>query len=171
MTEAVAMMMGDLPKTENILSRLVPQDVLDKFKAELKKDDARFVNRSLQIIEFEREMYKNPERDLKSLWRDLKIKYLHRGDETESNNEWATIPHYLSHPGYYQNYFRAGLIKAQLYNAMKTELGEISKNSKTSDYLNDKLFKYGSSKEDSDLILEITGKAISENDFCNRIIE
>ena len=37
--------------------------------------------------------------------------------------------------------------------------------------LNDKLFKYGSSKEDSDLILEITGKAISENDFCNRIIE
>lgn len=37
MTEAVAMMMGDLPKTENILSRLVPQDVLDKFKAELKK--------------------------------------------------------------------------------------------------------------------------------------
>ena len=171
MTEAVAMMMGDLPKTENILSRLVPQDVLDKFKAELKKDDARFVNRSLQIIEFEREMYKNPERDLKSLWRDLKIKYLHRGDETESNNEWATIPHYLSHPGYYQNYFRAGLIKAQLYNAMKTKLGEISKNSKTSDYLNDKLFKYGSSKEDSDLILEITGKAISENDFCNRIIE
>ena len=54
---------------------------------------------------------------------------------------------------------------------MKTELGEISENSKTSDYLNDKLFKYGSSKEDSDLILEITGKVISENDFCNRIIE
>ena len=170
MTEAVAMMMGDLPKTENILSDLVPQDILTKFKAELKKDDARFVNRSLQIIEFEREMYKNPERDLKSLWRELKKKYLHRGEETESNNEWATIPHYLSHPGYYQNYFRAGLIKAQLYNSMKSELGEISKNSKTSNYLNEKLFKFGSSKDDAELIKEITGKALSENDFCNRII-
>ena len=141
------------------------------FKAELKKDDARFVNRSLQMIEFEREMYKNPDRDLKSLWRELKQKYLHRGDETESNNEWATIPHYLSHPGYYQNYFRAGLIKAQLYNAMISELGEISKNSKTSNYLNEKLFKFGSSKDDAELIMKITGKTLSEDDFCNRIIK
>ena len=114
-----------------------------------------------ELLELFKQASISSERELKRLWRDLKIKYLHRGDETESNNEWATIPHYLSHPGYYQNYFRAGLIKAQLYNAMKTELGEISKNSKTSDYLNDKLFKYGSSKEDSDLILEITGIPLS----------
>ena len=170
MTEAVAMMMGDLPKTENILSEIVPTDTLAKFKAELKKDDARFVNRSLQIIEFEWEMYKNPEQDLKLLWKKMKQKYLSRGENTDLNNEWATIPHYLSHPGYYQNYFRAALIKAQLYNSLADKLGEISKNSRTAEFLNSSLFKLGSTKTDEELMIEITGKSLSEDDFCNRIV-
>ena len=170
MTEAVAMMMGDLPKTENILSEIVPTDTLAKFKAELKKDDARFVNRSLQIIEFEWEMYKNPEQDLKLLWKKMKQKYLSRGENTELNNEWATIPHYLSHPGYYQNYFRAALIKAQLYNSLADKLGEISKNSRTAEFLNSSLFRLGSTKTDEELMIEITGKSLTEDDFCNRIV-
>lgn len=170
MTEAVAMMMGDLPKTENILSEIVPTDTLAKFKAELKKDDARFVNRSLQIIEFEWEMYKNPEQDLKLLWKKMKQKYLSRGENTDLNNEWATIPHYLSHPGYYQNYFRAALIKAQLYNSLADKLGEISKNSRTAEFLNSSLFRLGSTKTDEELMIEITGKSLTEDDFCNRIV-
>lgn len=169
MTEAVAMMMGDLPKAENILYSLVPSEILKPFKQELKKDDARFVNRSLQIIEFEKEMYKNPNQDLKKLWKSVKQKYLFRGENTTEDNEWATIPHYLTHPGYYQNYFRAALIKAQLYNAMKSELGQISENVKTSNFLGEKLFKYGSSKTDDEIITSITGKSLSEEDFCNRI--
>ena len=169
MTEAIAMMMGDLPKTESILSDIVPPDVLTKFKAELKEDDARFVTRSLQIINFEREMYKNPDQDLKKLWGKMKQKFLFRGENTQINTEWATSPHYLSHPGYYQNYFRAALLKAQIYNAMKSELGEISKNKKTAEFLNEKLFKYGASVWEEDLIVDMTGKTLSEDDFCKRI--
>lgn len=171
MTEAVAMMMGDLPKMENMLSGTVPELALKKFKAELKKDDANFVSRSLQIIEFEREMYKNPDQDLKALWKNLKQKYLFRGENTYINNEWATIPHYLSHPGYYQNYFRAALYKAQLYNTLKNNLGNITENPQTAAFLNKNLFKYGASMEDEDLIEKITGKALSEDDFCRRITE
>jgi peptidyl-dipeptidase A len=135
----------------------------------LKEDDARFVTRSMQIINFEREMYKNPDQDLKQLWKDMKQKYLYRGLDTELNNEWATIPHYLTHPGYYQNYFRASLLKAQIYNAMKNELGDISQNTKTSEFLNNKLFRYGDSILEEDLIRNMTGKDLSEEDFCNRI--
>ena len=169
MTEAIAMMMGDLPKSEDILSGIVPQEELKPFMEELKEDDARFVTRSMQIINFEREMYKNPDQDLQKLWKDMKQKYLYRGENTELNNEWATIPHFLTHPGYYQNYFRAALLKAQIYNAMKNELGDISKNPKTAEFLNDKLFKYGSSVLEEDLIEQMTGKPLSEDDFCNRI--
>ena len=169
MTEAIAMMMGDLPKAEGILSEIVPAEKLKPFMDELKEDDARFVTRSLQIINFEREMYKNPDQDLKLLWKNMKQKYLYRDDNTELNNEWATIPHYLTHPGYYQNYFRASLLKAQIYNAMKNELGDISNNPKTSEFLNSRLFKYGSSVLEEDLIVQMTGKTLSEDDFCNRI--
>lgn len=171
MTEAVAMMMGDLPKSENILTGTIPEEVLKKFKDELKKDDAKFVSRSLQIIEFEREMYKNPDQDLKALWKNMKQKYLFRGDNTYVNNEWATVPHYLSHPGYYQNYFRAALYKAQLYNTLKDNLGNITENPQTAEFLNKNLFRYGASLEDDELIERITGKPISEDDFCNRIVE
>ena len=115
-------------------------------------------------------MYKNPEQDLKLLWKKMKQKYLSRGKNTDLNNEWATIPHYLSHPGYYQNYFRAALIKAQLYNSLTNKLGEISKNSKTAEFLNSGLFKFGSTKTDEELMIEITGKSLSEDDFCNRIV-
>ena len=171
MTEAVAMMMGDLPKSENILTGTIPEEVLKKFKDELKKDDAKFVSRSLQIIEFEREMYKNPDQDLKALWKNMKQKYLFRGDNTYVNNEWATVPHYLSHPGYYQNYFRAALYKAQLYNTLKDNIGNITENPQTAEFLNKNLFRYGASLEDDELIERITGKPISEDDFCNRIVE
>lgn len=171
MTEAVAMMMGDLPKSEKILSGIVPEDKLTPFMSELKKDDAKFVSRSLQIIGFEREMYKNPDQDLKSLWKQMKQKYLFRGENTYVDNEWATIPHYLSHPGYYQNYFRAALYKAQLYNTMKEKLGDISENTETSKFLDSELFKYGASIEDDELIEKITGKPLSEDDFCDRIVK
>ena len=89
---------------------------------------------------------------------------------TDLNNEWATIPHYLSHPGYYQNYFRAALIKAQLYNSLADKLGEISKNSRTAEFLNSSLYKFGSTKTDEELMIEITGKSLTEDDFCNRIV-
>ena len=99
----------------------------------------------------------------------MKQKYLFRGENTEANNEWATIPHYLSHPGYYQNYFRAALLKAQIYNAMRAELGEITKNKKTAKFLDEKLFKFGSSVWEEDLIKNMTGKPLCEKDFCDRI--
>ena len=171
MTEAIAKMMEDLPKSEHILADLVPEDILTPYMKKLKEDEAKFVAHSIRIINFEREMYKNPDQDLKKLWREMKIKYLHRGDETPINNEWATIPHFLSHPGYYQNYFRAALLKAQIYNAMKSELGEISENKKTAEFLNERLFKFGSSVWEEDLIEELTGKPLSEDDFCERILK
>ncbi len=169
MTEAIAMMMGDLPKTENILNDIVQKNILDEFKKELRKDEARFVGRSLQIIEFERELYKNPEQDLKTLWKKVKMKYLYRSENTELNNEWATIPHYLSHPGYYQNYFRAGLIKVQIYNAMTKLLGNITENTDSAKFLNEKLFKLGASKDEDEIVEMITGKPTSGDDFCARI--
>lgn len=170
MTEAIAMMMGDLPKSEAILSNIVPNEKLKPFMNELNEDDARFVTRALQIINFEREMYKNPDQDLKLLWKNMKQKYLFRGENTELNNEWATIPHYLSHPGYYQNYFRAALLKAQIYNSLKSELGDISQNPKTAEILKENLFKYGASMDEEELIEKFTGKPLSGEDFCNRIV-
>lgn len=169
MTEAVAMMMGDLAQKENILKDTVPQDTLEEFKAEQKKSESKFINRSMLIINFEKEMYKNPDQNLGKLWHDLKCIYTGKNKSEDVDNEWATVPHYLSHPAYYQNYFRADLIKAQMYNHLTKELGAITENKNTAEYLNNNLFKYGKSIEEEDLVEQFTGEKLSSKALCDSL--
>ena len=169
MTEAVAMMMGDLMKTENILDGVVDNKTLDKFKKTHKKDESKFINHSMQIINFEREMYKNPNQDLGKLWHDLKCQYKGHNQSEKIDNEWATIPHYLSHPAYYQNYFRADLMKAQMYEHLTNKLGNLTENPNTAEYLNKNIFEYGKSIEENDLIEQLTGKKLSSDALCKSL--
>ena len=169
MTEAVAMMMGDLLRLENFMDNKLPDDIFDKYKNFLIEDSVKFINASMVIINFEREMYKNPNQNLKQLWSELNVKYKGYTKNDEINKEWATIPHYISHPAYYQNYFRATLIKEQLYSALQNTLGELTKNQTTAEFLNKNLFRYGSSKDDDEILRIISGKELSVNDFCNKI--
>ncbi len=169
MTEAVAMMMGDLMKTENILEGIVDDKTLNKFKDTHKKDESKFINHSMLIINFEREMYKNPDQNLGKLWHDLKCQYKGRNQSEKIDNEWATIPHYLSHPAYYQNYFRADLMKAQIYEHLTNKLGLLTENPNTAEYLNKNIFECGKSIEENDLIEQLTGKKLSSDALCKSL--
>ena len=162
-TEAIAMMMGDIIKREDTLKNLVSEELLARFKKSLVEDEAGFVSKSLLIIDFEREFYKKPDTNPSELWRDLKKKYLNRDEE--SDNEWATIPHYLSHTAYYQNYFRANLMKIQIYNYLKSVLGNITENKNSARFMDENIFACGASIEEYDLIKKLTGKDFSADDF------
>ena len=168
-TEAVAMMMGDLQQREDILKGIVSDQTLAKFKEDLKKTEAAFISRSMMIIAFEKAMYENPNQNLKQIWHDLKVKFTGIDNNEELNNEWATIPHYISHPAYYQNYFRAELIKAQMYKHLHKKLGNITENKNTADYLNNNLFKYGTCIEENELIEKFTGETLSSKAFCEML--
>ncbi len=166
-TEAIAMMMGDIIKTEDVLASIVPSKLLEKFKATHAEDEAGFVAKSLLIIDFERQLYANPDLNPKELWNKLTEKYLNR--KVQADNEWATIPHYLSHPAYYQNYFRANLMKVQIYNHLKSVLGNITENSESAEFMDKNIFQYGASVEEYDLIKQLTGKDFSAGDFIESL--
>ena len=166
-TEAIAMMMGDIIKIENVLDKIVPDELLERFKMTHKEDEASFVAKSLLIIDFEREIYTNPEQNPAELWQNLSKKYLNR--ENEQDNEWASIPHYLSHPAYYQNYFRANLMKVQIYNYLKSVLGNITENNKSAEFMDKNIFRYGASIEEYELIKQLTGNEFSASYFCEEL--
>lgn len=169
MTEAVAMMMGDMIRTEGLASDLVSPEVNEKFAQSLGKEEVLFVNSSMRTIEFERRMYQNPDQDLKQLWKEMNVKYTGRSEQDEATNEWATVPHYLSHPGYYQNYFRSALIKAQLYESLTDKFGKLTGNTDTAEYLDSHIFQYGGSKDDNEILRDVTGEDLSAKAFCDRI--
>ena len=169
MTEAIAMMMQDLQKREDVLKDLIPQELLNEYRKNHIKDEVNFICKALTLINFEKEMYKNPEQDLKKLWHDMKVKYQMRSEKEDLDNGWATIPHFLSHPAYYQNYFRATIIKAQIYNYLKEKLGNITENPKTSEILKKELFQYGISMEENELIENMTGRKLSVDDFIKSL--
>ncbi|MCR5261108.1 MAG: hypothetical protein K6C94_04645 [Candidatus Gastranaerophilales bacterium] len=169
MTEAVAMMMGDMIRTEGLAKDLISPEVNEKFATSLGKEESLFVNSSMRTIEFERRMYQNPDQDLKQLWKEMNVKYTGRSEMDEATNEWATIPHYLSHPAYYQNYFRSALIKAQLYEALTDKFGKLTENTETANYLDEHIFQYGGSKEDNEILRDVTGDNLSAKAFCDRI--
>ena len=168
--EAVAMMMADLPKRENILKGIVSDETLDKYKKDLKKSEAKSVNNNIFYVTFEKAMYENPYQNLQLLWHNLRVKYVAINDYDKLDNKWATVPHFLSNPVYYQNYFRAQLIKAQIYKHLHKELGNITENKNTAVYLNHNLFKYGTSLEENDLIKKFTGESLSSKALCDIFI-
>ncbi|MBR1775444.1 hypothetical protein IJ750_00010 [bacterium] len=167
LTEAIAMMMGDIMKKENVLKDIIPPELLKRFKGSHKEDEAAFVSRSLLIIDFEREFYENSDTNPSKLWNNLTKKYLNRDDGEDS--VWATIPHYLSHPAYYQNYFRATIMKAQIYAFLRSKLGELTYNKTVADYMQKNIFSLGASVEEYDLIKNLTGKAFSAEDFIKSL--
>ena len=169
LNEAVAILMEDLQKKENILSEILPKDILNEYKNNFKKDEFKFLTKALTLINFEKEMYKNPNQDLKKLWHDTKVKYQLINENEDLNNGWATIPHFLGFPAYYQNYFRAHLMKAQIYNYLTEKLGNITENPKTAEVLKEELLKYGKSLEENELIENMTGKKLSADDYIKSI--
>ena len=169
-TEAIAMMTGDLEQRENILKGIVADEALNRYKNDLKKTEAAFINKCMLIIAFEKAMYEDPDQNLSQIWNSLKVKYTVIDSDEAPQNEWATIPHYISHPAYYQSYFRAELIKAQMYKQLHKELGNITENKNTADYLNNNLFKYGTSLEENELIEKFTGEPLSSKALCEDLV-
>ena len=167
MTEAIAMMMEDLIKKEDVLKEIAPSELIKKLKESHKEDEANFVSRCLLLIDFEKILYRNPQQNPEKLWADLKEKYSMRKETPD--NEWATIPHYLSHPGYCQNYFRATLIKAQIYNFLVEKLGNITENTNTAEFLNKNIFALGATINEHDLIKQFTGKKFGVDDFVKSL--
>jgi peptidyl-dipeptidase A len=75
----------------------------------------------LVMCHFEREMYRNPDQDLNSLWWDMVERYQSiRRPENRDSADWAAKLHLALAPVYYQNYLLGGLMAAQLLHHLKT---------------------------------------------------
>ena len=167
MDESIALMMEDVARLE-IIKKLAEKNTHNKneFSQYFKEAQIDEIISNIFDIEFERELYKNPYQDPKVLWKNLMSKYYFDSDNEPLSNRWAINTLLVDNPAYTPGYFLADLIKIQMYSALKKQFGELTSNPNVAPYLNNKLFKYGSSISNNELVNKITGENISAESFC-----
>ncbi len=170
-TEAVAMLMESLPEREGtFVDQLkMPEDLHQKLENKRLQGLASFVKGYIFYSQFEKQLYENPDQDVKKLWFDLKQQYTGANPPDELNNEWATVPHFLSHPGYLQNYLRAEVMAAQIYETAHEQLGNLTENKNTAKFFEENIYQYGNSKSEAEVVKIATGKELSAEAFCRQL--
>lgn len=171
MTEAIALLFGSLPEKELIFNKIdtVPATFTSKIKSDYDERSVKILRLQLLRSSFEKEIYNNPNQNFGELWYKLENKFLKTNIPQEIDNAWSSIPHFITSPGYYQNYIRAQVIKDQIYETAYKELGPLTQSKKTAEYFKEKIFKYGASLTDDEIIKRLTNKPINLDAICNSL--
>ena len=174
-TEAIAEMMGGLTKNARWMEQMLgvsaeqAEAVAESARIEATLSQLIFARWSLVMLNFERELYRDPEQDLNTLWWDLVEKF-QKVTRPEGRNapDWATKIHVATVPVYYHNYLMGEMYSAQLEEAIARDvyggapLADVifAGRPEAGRFLIEKVFSPGHSIRWDELILQSTGEAL-----------
>ena len=173
-TEAIAMMMDTLSKNPKWLTDFVKIDsekitpIHDTLIQQERLTQFVFIRWGLVMVNFERELYKNPDQDLNKLWWDYVEKYQYvTRPENRDKPDWAAKIHLALCPVYYQNYIYGELVSAQLQDHIKKQVGngELFGNKDLGTYLKDKYFASGAKYDWNETLKNATGAKLDPKHF------
>ncbi|MFN4152492.1 MAG: M2 family metallopeptidase, partial [Candidatus Sericytochromatia bacterium] len=175
-TEAIAMLMGRLTKSEKWLKEIadVPAEEVDKLTSLIQEQSKLamlvFVRWGLVMVNFERDMYENPDQDLNTLWWDYveKLQYITR-PEGRNKADWASKIHLALAPVYYQNYILGELTASQLGYNIPGEY--VTNNPNTGKYLVEKFFSLGARYDWNEALEISTGEKLNPEYFIKEFIK
>ena len=166
--EGVALLMGGLMEKEGIISKVLdlPEKATKEIKEASLSSKADKIRSYIQVDRFEKAMYENPDQDLQKLWKDCGKKY---NNKNYSKLEWTDIDHFIHSPVYYHYYAEGEVVAEQLYNAVsKNGTVKLTESEDTAKFFNNKIFKYGASKTDEEILKSATGKALDVDAYCKQ---
>ena len=178
-TEAIAMYMGRLTRDPAWL-RDVPgvtlapaqaADVRDQLRASMLVS-ARWI---LVMVYFERELYRNPDRDdLNALWWELVERLqLIRRPEGRDAPDWAAKIHFSLSPVYYHNYLLGELMASQISAHARRGVPEgrsIAGSASVGTFLRERIFAPGATLDWNELLVHATGEELSPRYFVDEFV-
>mgnify|MGYP005849150503 CR=1 FL=1 len=167
-TEGVAMLMGRLALNDEWLRTVVgvPSSeiagLLPTLQAQKRLSSLIFIRWALVMIYFERELYRDPEQDLDTLWWDL-VESLQglRRPEGRRNPDWAAKIHLALYPVYYHNYLLGELMASQLEQFIETRLGGLTDKPAAGQFLVSQVFRPGARWHWEEMVRRATGEPLS----------
>ncbi|MFH1468945.1 MAG: M2 family metallopeptidase [Pseudomonadota bacterium] len=184
-TEAVALLFGRLSKdpswihcaTGLPMEEIAPaaQDMADTQRLL----EVIFARWSLVMVDFERNLYADPEQDLNALWWDLVELHqlVHRPDGRDAP-DWATKIHIVTAPVYYHNYLMGEMMASQMLAAMARDLydgqpfGELDTcgNPAVGAWLGERIFAPGERVPWNELVENATGEPLTAKYFVEQYL-
>lgn len=145
----------------------------------LRKEQLFFTRWEQVMYRFEREMYKDPEQDLNSLWWKIVEEYqLVKKPEGRNQSDWASKIHLALYPAYYHNYMLGELLASQLHHyiiskVIKSDelfLQSYAGNKDVGEYLKNLFFSYGALYPWNELIEKATGEKLNPKYYADQFI-
>ncbi|MHC4293180.1 MAG: M2 family metallopeptidase [Planctomycetota bacterium] len=185
-TEAIAMFFGRLSRQpfwmQEMLGlsneeRMEIEAVSEKY-AQLKQ--LIFVRWAMVMYHFEKELYRNPDQDLNTLWWDMVEKYqLVKRPEGRDKPDWAAKIHFTIAPCYYHNYVLGELLASQLYNQIVMEVLKLDSDdgvsyvgeSQVGIFLRENVFEVGSVYHWNEMIEKATGEGLTAKYFVAQFVK
>jgi len=178
-TEAIALMMERMVGEKAFLVKYLGISPAKAVQiSQLQKETTRnrlivFTRWCLVMSHFERNLYQNPDQDLNGLWWKLVSQYqLLKTPPNRNESDWAAKIHIATVPVYYHNYLLGELFATQLLHAMKQDSGiqdKLLNNTKTGDFLVNKVFYPGASLRWDQLIEKATSEPLNPDYFINNL--
>ncbi len=174
-TEAVAMFFERNSKNINFIRKFTgskPADsVSDEIHDILALDKVVFSRWAQVMVNFERQMYENPEQDLNKLWYSLVQKY-QLINFSRDMPDWASKIHLASCPVYYHNYLLGELLASQFNHHIAFKVLNLNSiknmdyaDKKLGDYFKNNVFSVGSRYRWDEMIKRATGESLNPKYF------
>jgi peptidyl-dipeptidase A len=177
-TEAIAMLMGRLPRNPEWLVTVAGRDAdaVRPIEAELAHEMAAcqliFVRWVLVMLHFERALYDDPDRaDLNELWWELVERYQQVSrPEGRDAPDWAAKYHVALAPVYYHNYVLGELTASQLEGWIRRTAGGLVENPAAGELLINRFFAHGARYTWDELVEVATGEALDPGYFVAQFV-
>ncbi len=184
-TEASAMYFGRLAQDpvwikhalgldESEMRRFAP-----RIRKHLRMKQLIFTRWCQTMFHFERALYKDPDRDLDTLWWDIveKYQYVSR-PEGRNEPDWATKIHIVTSPVYYHNYMLGELIASQFHYHIMSEIlgGDVDEvdlygRKEVGRYFTDVVYGPGNTTPWGEHVELVTGEPLTARHFVAQFIK
>ena len=180
-TEAVAMFFGRLSSNAAWMQKLL--GLTDARRREIEQKVSRytrlkqlvFARWAMVMYEFEKELYRDPDRDITDLWWQTVGAYQHlRRPPGRKNPDWAAKIHLASAPCYYHNYMLGELLASQLRGFLYREVlsgSGLAGNRKVGDWFRERVFAPGKLYAWNEMILKSTGEELSARHYAAEFVQ
>jgi peptidyl-dipeptidase A len=176
-TESMALLMGKLANDPDWLIQVrgAPAAEVEKLRAQINKYERQksliFARWVMVMVNFERAMYEDPDRDLDTLWWDLveKYQFVKRPDGRKMP-DWATKYHVALAPAYYQNYLIGQMMSIQWENWINKRAGGLINRKEAGDFLRERVFALGATQHWNDALETATGEKLNIQHYVNKYV-